>query len=367
MRSAWVFGSLKNRVLFGSGTASQADKELALLGADRVLLIASRMTAQRNCALVEGLSDLIVGQFDGVEPHCPIETIEAGVAAYQRRKANGILTIGGGSTIGVAKSVRLRTGGASLVLPTTYSGSEMTPIFGAKSAGQKQTGRDERAKPQTVIYDPELTFSLPAGDTAQTGLNGLAHCVEAYYPEIPNPFASQLATQGIEALFKGLPASVDNPQDRTGRTQALYGAFIGGFLVQLVGIRLHHRICHILGGRYDIPHGVSNSVLLPHVAAFNQEAILAAASDLPERLGGLPALAIQRLTREIGAPLNLRDHGVPRASIKGIAAEVLSTQPFNPRPISKRELEQLLECAWLGEVACTDQRPMPTPSNPIEG
>jgi maleylacetate reductase len=350
MTPAWVFDSLENRVLFGSGMASEAADELARLGAHRVLLLASKGTIQRNRALVEGLGDRIVAQFDRVEPHCPIETIEAGVTAYRSTKADGVLTIGGGSTIGIAKSLRLHTGGPSLVLPTTYSGSEMTPIYGAKSDGQKRTGRDARAKPQVVIYDPELTFSLPVSETAQTGLNCLAHCLEAYYPQIPNPLASQMATQGIEALFAGLPASVNNPQDRTGRTRALYGAFIGGYLVQLVGIRLHHRICHILGGRYDIAHGVSNSVVLPYVAAFNEEVILTAAADLPVRLGAPPAKSIQRLARQIGAPLNLRDQGVPRAALREIAAEVLSTRPFNPRPISPPELERLLECAWLGEV-----------------
>ena len=348
MTPAWAFDSLENRVLFGLGTASRAGDELGRLGADRVMLIASKGTTQRAANIVDALGDLIVGKFDGIEPHCPVETISAGEEAYRRAGANGLLTIGGGSTIGVAKSLRLRTGAASLVLPTTYSGSEMTPIYGAKSNGEKKTGRDARAKPQAVIYDAELTFGLPAAETAQTGLNCLAHCLEAYYPEIPNPFASQMATQGIEALFEGLPASVANPKDPVGRSRALFGAFVGGLLVQFVGIRLHHRICHILGGRYDLPHGISNAVVLPYVAAFNEEAVLAVAPDLSTRIGGRPARSIQRLARQIGAPLNLREHGVPKMMIAEIADEILVAKPFNPRPITRNELERLLESAWEG-------------------
>lgn len=348
MTSDWIYESLESRVLFGSGTASQAGEELARLGADRVLLIASRGTAKRNSRLIDGLGTRLVGRFDGIEPHCPIETIEAAVATYRGKQANGILTIGGGSTIGVAKSLRLQTAAASLVLPTTYSGSEMTPIYGAKAAGEKKTGRDARAKPQTVIYDPELTFSLSASETATTGMNCLAHCLEAYYPQTPHPFASTLATQAIEALFAGLPASVKEPHDPDGRTQALHGAFIGGLLVQWVGIRLHHRICHVLGGRFDIAHAVSNSVVLPYVAAYNEEAILAAAPELPARLGAPPAKAIQRLARQMSAPVNLRDHGVPKEALPAIAAEVLRTSPYNPRPVSQDELQLLLEHAWLG-------------------
>lgn len=348
MNPLWAFDTLENRVLFGPGTAAQAGAELSRLSCGRVMLVASKGTAQRAAKIVSDLGDLIVDTFDSIEAHCPIETVEAAEAAYRSAGADGILTIGGGSAIGVAKNLRLRTGAASLVLPTTYSGSEMTSIFGAKSSGEKKTGRDPRAKPQAVIYDPELTFSLPAGETAQTGLNCLAHCIEAYYPQIPNPFATSIASEGISALFKGLPVSVAEPQSAAGRSSALYGAFIGGLLVQLVGIRLHHRVCHILGGRYDIPHGVSNSVVLPHVVAFNEAAILAADPGLPLRIGGAPAHSIQRLAREIGAPQNLRDHGVPRGAIAAIAEETLATKPFNPRPVSQEDLEHLLARAWEG-------------------
>jgi maleylacetate reductase len=348
--AGWAFETLANRAVFGAGSALTAAEELKRLGASRVMLIASKGAATRNPALVTALGDLVVAHYDGIEAHCPIETVEAGEALYRQSGADGLVTLGGGSALGVAKNLSLRLGAASLAIPTTYCGSEMTMIVGAKHGGEKRTERHPKAKPGAVIYDPLVTLSLPAEETATTGMNGLAHCIEAFYPATPAPFAAQIAADGTRAFFEGLPASVARPDDVAGRTRAQQGGFAGGLLVQLVGIGVHHRICHVLGGRFDVAHGVSNSVILPHVAAFNAAAITAAAPALFEGLGGSPGAAIQGLARRIGAPTELKSCGIPREALGAVAAETLRGLRFNPRPLSLAELEQLLIDAWEGKA-----------------
>ena len=344
----WTYDALESRVCFGAHTATRAADELATLGAKRVMVIASAGATRRHASVVEALGHLHAGTFDGVLPHCPIETVEAAVDQLKAVEADALLTIGGGSAIGVAKNLRLQFGVTSVVIATTYSGAEMTPIYGAKSKGEKRTGRDPKAKPQVVIYDPLLTLSLPHIETVSTGMNGLAHCVEAFYPKASHPFASALATAGIEAFFDGLPRSVEEPADVAARTRALEGGFYGGLLVQQVGIGLHHKICHILGGRHDIPHGVSNGVVLAHVAQFNREAILEAAPQLAERFEGWPGKAIQNLAHRIGAPSDLRSLGLSRGALPALAEETVAGASFNPRPYDVAAILGILEAAWEG-------------------
>ncbi len=346
----WVYDGLESRVIFGPNSATIAHDELTALSATRVMAIGSGSALRRSRALLDSLEDLLVGAFDRVLPHCPIETVEAAEEAFCSLKADAVLTIGGGSAIGVAKNIRMRTGAISVVIPTTYSGAELTPIYGAKSTGEKRTGRDPKAKPQVAIYDPLLTLSLPHAETVSTGMNGLAHCVEAFYPKTAHPFVSALAIAGIEAFFDGLPRSVAAPEDISGRSRALEGGFYGGLLVQQVGIGLHHKICHILGGRHDIPHGVSNSVVLPHVAHFNRQAILKAAPQLVERFDGWPGKAIQSLAQRIGAPSDLRSLGLSREWLPALAEETVAGSVYNPRPYDIAEILEILEAAWEGRA-----------------
>jgi maleylacetate reductase len=345
---SWLYEALDSRALFGVGRAREAAAELQRLGGRRTMLIASSGALARNTPLIDDFGDQIVSRFSGIEPHCPIETVYSAVEAYRASEADSILTIGGGSAIGIAKNLRMETGAASVVIPTTYSGSEMTQIVGAKVAAKKQTQLHPRAKPQTVIYDPDMTLDLPPNETATTGMNGLAHCVEALYPNTPNPIAAAVAQSGIEAFFRGLPASIINSRDIQARADALYGGFIGGLLVQVVGVGLHHRICHVLGGRFDIPHGVSNSVILPFVADFNRQAILRAIPRFEAEIEGWPGAAIQRLARRLGTTPSLRAAGIPQVALRTIAEETLSHGITNPRPVTVKNIEQLLSRAWSG-------------------
>ena len=345
---AWAYDALESRALFGAGRAADARAEIERLGGRRTLLIASDGAVRRNADLIPSLGAQMVGHFSGIEPHCPIETVEAALALYRRVGADAVLTVGGGSAIGIAKNLRMATGAISVVIATTYSGAEMTSIYGAKSSGEKRTEKDPKAKPQTIIYDPLYTLDLPASETIATGMNGLAHCVEALYPRTPNPVASALAVEGIAAFFRGLPGSVSAPRDVGSRSDALRGGFIGGLLVQLVGIGLHHRICHVLGGRFGIAHGVSNSVVLPYVAEFNREAILRAAPGLRAEFDAWPGRAIKLLGRKIGAQPSLRAVGLPREALRAIAEETLAHEIVNPRPMTVQDIEAILEQAWDG-------------------
>jgi maleylacetate reductase len=344
---AWLYDALESRVVFGVGRAADAREEIERLGGRRTLLVASAGTVHRNSALVPSLGDQVVGHYSGVLPHCPIETVEAALAMYRELDADSVLTVGGGSAIGIAKNLRMQTAAKSVVIATTYSGAEMTPIYGAKSSGEKRTGRDPKAKPQVVIYDPLYTLDLPVSETIATGMNGLAHCVEALYPKTSNPVASALAAEGIAAFFRGLPGSVATPRDVGCRSEALRGGFVGGLLVQLVGIGLHHRICHVLGGRFGIAHGVSNSVVLPYVAEFNREAISNAASGFAD-FGGQPGQAIRSLSQRIGAAPSLRSVGLPREALRAVAEETLAHDVANPRPVTVADVETILGQAWDG-------------------
>ena len=236
-----------------------------------------------------------------------------------------------------------------VAVPTTYSGSEMTPIYGMKIGHEKRTWRDAAALPKTVIYDPALTIDLPAGLTATTGMNCLAHAVEALYPKEANPIAADLAERCIAALSIGLPGSVERPDDLKAREQALYGGFLGGLLVTMVGIALHHRICHVLGGHFGVPHGESNSVILPYVVAYNAPAAPKAMDAIKRALGVEDAAAgIFDLAGRIGAPRSLRELGMPADGLVHAAEETVATLAYNPRTVSVPEIAELLQAAHEG-------------------
>jgi maleylacetate reductase len=247
-----------------------------------------------------------------------------------------------------------------IAVPTTFSGSEMTALYGMKIGNEKRTTTDPSAKARAVIYDPDLTLTLPKHETATTGMNCLAHCVEALYPAQPNPIARLLALDGIRALGQALPGVIAH-NDLESRAGALYGGFLGGLLVSMVGIGLHHKICHVLGGHSDLPHGETNSVVLAHVVAFNAPAMPETAHAIAQALGVDDAAAgIFDLARRIGAPTSLRQLGLPQSALRGVAEEVVTRGTHNPRPISVENMTALLTEAWEGRRPATEPKPLNT-------
>ena len=225
----------------------------------------------------------------------------------------------------------------------------MTPIYGITSEGQKRTKTDPRVLPRTVLYDPALTVSLPAFVTGPSGVNAMAHCVEALYAKDANPIISLMAEAGIAALARGVAASVERPFDLDARGDALYGAYLAGASLGAVGMALHHRICHVLGGTFGLSHGDVNAVVLPHVVAFNREAAPEAMQSICRALAvSDPATGIYDFARQIGCPASLESLGLKRSSLPEIVRLSVENPPFNPRPVDAQLVEALLEDAFTG-------------------
>lgn len=343
------------RVVFGPGKVQQLKAELQRLAAKRALFICTSSGRQRYRTQIESLGPLCAGVFDRVEPHCPQSIAEAALEEYRRLDADAVVALGGGSTIGVGKYIAANGHANVVAVPTTPSGSEMTSLYGVKIGLEKRTSRDDRVRPKSAIYDPELTLTLPAHETATIGMNCLAHCVEGLYAREPDPIAGLLAQDGIRALANGLPASCAQPEDIDARSLMLYAGFLGGLVVSMVGIALHHKLCHILGGHFGVPHGESNAVILPYVVAYNAPAAPQAMSILSNVFGSAePALAIYELARRINAPRSLQELGMREEALEPCARELVSESFYNPRPVKLDEMMSLLHEAYVGRPPTTE-------------
>jgi len=287
--------------------------------------------------------------------HVPIESAREARAEAQRLGADCAVAIGGGSTTGLGKAIALDSGLPILAIPTTYAGSEMTPIYGITEGGEKKTGRDPRVMPKTVIYDPELTVTLPAGLSVTSGLNAIAHAAEGLYAHDGNPIIGLMAEEGIRALARALPVIQRSPADIEARSDALYGAWLCGVVLGQVAMGLHHKLCHTLGGSFNLPHAETHTVVLPHALAYNAEAAPQAMAAISRALanasghasGNAPA-AVQRLARALGAPTSLKAIGMPAEGLDR-AADLAAKTPYpNPRPLDRAALRALLQRAYDG-------------------
>jgi alcohol dehydrogenase class IV len=281
--------------------------------------------------------------------HVPIETARAAREEARRLGADCCVAVGGGSTVGLAKAIALESEMPIIAVPTTYAGSEMTPIWGITEAGVKKTGRDRRVLPKTVLYDPSLTFSLPPQVSGPSGMNAIAHCVEGLYAQDANPVMSLMAAEGIRALAQSLPVVVRDPNNIDARTEALYGAWLAGTVLGGVGMAIHHKLCHTLGGTFNLPHAEVHTVILPHATAYNRSA----AADVLQRAAAAlgtsdAAQGLYDLAQSIGAPVSLKDIGMPESGLDQ-AADLATQNPYyNPRPIERAAIRQLLDDAYHG-------------------
>ena len=336
-------------VRFRAGAWSLLPDECDRLGIARVLLVCTHSGTDRYRSVADALGARLSATFDEAEPHCPEPVVERCRALWRASGADGVVTVGGGSTIGLGKILAAEEGAKFVCIPTTYSGSEMTDIFGRKIGNEKRTARSLKCRAHTVIYDPELTLTLPRHETITTGMNSMAHAVEALYPQTPNPVAFVLAREALCAHRDGLPGAAAHPTDIAARSRALYAGFLGGLLIGMTGIALHHRLCHVLGGLFDLPHGETNSVVLAHVVAYNAPAVPDAARVISEVFGDAdPAHAVDAFARRIGAPRSLREIGMPGEGIEAAVRETLARAGWNPRPPEEAGLRQLVRAAWEG-------------------
>ena len=348
---SFTYDALPGRVVFGSGASRQrlAD-QIARLGAARVLLIATARARPLAEELAAPLGERVAGVFTDVQPHVPAAVAEAARAAARSAGADCLLAIGGGSTIGAAKAIALELPLPIVAVPTTYAGSEMTPIWGVTSGQRKQTGRSLAVLPKVVVYDPELTYSLPAAITGPSAINALAHSVEALYTPGTNPVVGLIAEEGIRALAHGTPMAVARPADPAGRAETLYGAYLAGAALAAAGTGLHHKICHVLGGAFNLPHAETHTVILPHAVAFNEPAIPDVMARISRALGSQRAAAgIYALIRSLGAPVALKDIGMRAEDLEEAVGLILEAAPKdNPRLVDAAGIRQLLENAYAG-------------------
>ncbi len=346
----FTYEALPGRIVFGPGASREklAD-EVDRLGARRVLLIATEREKDLVADLARPLAGRIAGVFTDVKSHVPLEIAEEARTAARQAEADCLLSIGGGSTTGMAKAVAVGVPLPIVAVPTTYAGSEVTPIYGITSARRKQTGRSLDALPKTVIYDPELTFSLPPSVTGPSAMNAMAHCVEALWAPGANPISSLVAEEGVRALARGAPVAVESPDDLEGRSEVLYGAYLAGTAFTGAGSGLHHKICHVLGGAYNLPHAETHTVVLPQVAAFNGPAVPDVVERISSALGAEGAAGLYDLAVKIGAPTALKEIGMREEDMDEAVSLVLEATPKdNPRPVDEAGVRAILEGAYEG-------------------
>jgi len=346
---SFVYDMLPSRVIFGVGCLGKLPEEIEHLGATRALVLSTPEQREQAAEIVQRLGSHAVGLFDRAVMHVPIEVAAAARDEARRSGADCCVAVGGGSTTGLAKAIALVSDLPILAIPTTYAGSEMTPIWGLTEDGSKKTGRDPRVLPKTVLYDPALTVSMPAMLSATSGMNSIAHCVEALYAKDANPIISMMAEEGIRALAKSLPVVVKEPGNLEARSDALYGAWLGGLSLGAVGMALHHKLCHTLGGAFNLPHAETHTVVLPHAAAYNAPTTPVAMSRIARALGAASAATgLYDLAAALDAPTSLAAIGMKAGDLDK-AAEIAVQNPYhNPRPITRDGIRALLENAFQG-------------------
>ena len=339
---------LLQRVRFATGGAAEAvAEEVRRLGASRVMAVASDGT--RAQPVLAGVPVEVL--HTEVAMHVPVEVAERAREVAATSEVDALVCVGGGSTTGLAKAVALTTGLPIVAVPTTYAGSEATDVWGLTEHGRKTTGADPRVLPRVIVYDAGLMLTLPVPTSVASGLNALAHCVDSMWAQRADPIDQALALEGIRALFDGLPRVVEEPMEVAGRERTLYGAYLAAVAFASAGSGLHHKICHVLGGMFGLPHAETHAVVLPHVLAFNAPAVpelerrMADAMDARTALEGLLGLG-----DESGAPRSLRDLGLGVDDVpKAVGPIVDAAPPSNPRPVAADDVEELLRAAWEGK------------------
>ena len=346
---SFIYNGQAGRIVFGAGSLQHLAREIETLGATRALVLSTPEQRASADMVADLLGARAAGVFDRAVMHVPIETAREAREVARKLGADCAVAIGGGSTTGLGKAIALDSGLPILAIPTTYAGSEMTPIYGITEAGLKKTGRDARVLPRTVIYDPELSKTLPVGMSVTSGINAIAHAAEGLYSTESNPVMDLMAREGIAALGRALPAIKNSPLDMAARSDALYGAWLCGMVLGNVGMALHHKLCHTLGGSFNLPHAETHTIVLPHALAYNAAAAPDAMRTIAAALKGQSAAqAVFDLAKLNGAPVALKDIGMQEADLDKACEIAMQNQYPNPRPLERVAIRQLLQDAFEG-------------------
>jgi alcohol dehydrogenase class IV len=262
-----------------------------------------------------------------------------------------LVTYGGGSALGLAKSIALEFDIPIIAIVTTYSGSETTELQGMFENGKRVLKRSHRMQPKTIIYDPELSLDLPLEISLPSAVNSMAQAVGSFMGENPNPVTSLFAEEGLRSMKNALPRIIDNPKDVEARGDALYGSWLCGSTLNSSGTVFHHKVCHVLGGYFKLPHAKTHTIILPHSTGYNRDFLPDAMSRIARAFGddeGDAAGAIFDLLMEIEAPSALKDIGMSENDLDE-AAKLITTDPyFSPRPVEYAPVRSLLDDAWHG-------------------
>ena len=347
MMESFIFPGLTTRVVFGAGTMARVEEEVRRLGHDKALVLSTPHQKADAEKLAESLRGLGVGIFPGAVMHTPVEVTNSALQAFRASGASAVVSLGGGSTTGLGKAIAVRTGADQVVIPTTYAGSEMTDILGETAAGEKTTRRSPDIRPETVIYDVDLTMSLPIGLTVTSAMNAIAHAMEAFYAPDRNPVIELMSKDAMTAFRDSLPRLIGNPQDRAARAQALYAAWCCSTALGYVSMALHHKLAHVFGGSFDTPHAETHAILLPYTTAFNESAVPDLLRPIAEAFDGDSAGgALWDFAQSVGSPLSLKAIGVKEADLDRATAIAVKNAYVNPRPIEPGSIRELLQAAW---------------------
>jgi alcohol dehydrogenase class IV len=342
-------------VHFGGGSLGRLQPELARLGCSRPLILTTPDAAWLARDAVQVLGSLESTCFSGAQMHVPAHVADLAAERAAAAGADCTIAVGGGSTLGLGKALALRQKLPMLAVPTTYSGSEMTNIWGITETGAKKTGRSDAVLARAVFYEPRLVATLPRDIALSSLVNAMAHCVEALYADDASPVTLLMAEEGIRALAAAAPGLAREPASQESCTQALYGSWLAGAALNGASMAIHHKLCHTLGGTFGLPHAQTHAAVLPYAVAYNEEAAPQAMERIRRAMPGLDdgraASSLQRLVRQLGLPTSLREIGMPQDGIDHVLDLALQDRYPNPRPLEREPLRQLLHRAWEGAPA----------------
>lgn len=346
---AFVHTTHRARVVFGSGRLGELPEELDRLDLTRVVVICTPHQLPIGNAVAALCGNRAHSVYPHAAMHVPSSVATAACEYVATNEIDGAVVVGGGSSVGLGKALALETGLPVVAIPTTYAGSEMTPIWGITDDGAKTTGRDIKVLPRTVIYDPDLTLTLPASLSVSSGLNAVAHAAEALYAPDGSPIIEMMAGEAVRALTAALPTVAANPADHPARFDLLYGSWLAGICLGATSMSLHHKLCHTIGGAFDLPHSDVHAIVLPHALAFNLVGAPRARDILSRAIGADdPAAALYSLNSRIGSLTSLQALGMRSEDIESVVSTAIAHPYSNPRPITAEAIRSIVSNAFAG-------------------
>jgi maleylacetate reductase len=364
MTGSWTHTGYAQQLVFGAGSLDRLGELIKASGARRVMLVttAGRGASDDGARVTKAIGRALASTFADVSSHVPAPLVQAALLQARRDGVDGLVSFGGGSCADLGKAVAFFTEqeagmpGTSylerpvlphVAVPTTYSGAEVTSFFGMTDprTHQKGGGGGPTATPVAAIYDPELARSTPARVSAETGMNALAHCVEAAWSPSRTPEAEAIAVAGARRVFEALPAVVADPDDLEARGAMFDASALAGRCLQNASMGVHHGLAQLVGGRTGIPHGLANAIILPAAIGYNADVCAEPIARLAAEVGTDDlAAAVADLAARVGLPARLGEAGVTEDDVDAVAR--MSQSSFgiraNPRPVAEDDAAAIL-------------------------